>query len=267
MHPKNVSYNFWNHGEVKVVNDKKEEQLVYMKPIPLQQFKWGLRLFKGIQVPSFHLADDWKDYNRTYHVRNYLDIDKYMNVSPLHPHDGLVIGWCGSMSHYDSFASSGILTALKKIGKMYPKIKFLFGGDKRIFDLVEVDNKVHQPYVPSEQWSSLLKTIDIGIAPLYGEYDKRRSWIKVLEYMALKIPWVASTYPTYDEFHDYGLMTENGSKYWEYALVDMIDNYGKHKEKANTTAYDFALSQSIDNNIEKVTIPLYEELIKMDYLY
>jgi glycosyltransferase involved in cell wall biosynthesis len=264
MHPKNVSYGFWNRGEVKLVNEKGGEQVVYMKPIPLEQFKWGLRLFKALQMPSYHLADDWKEYCPTYYIHNHLDIEKYQNVTPLLPHDGLVIGWCGSMSHYDSFATSGVLTALKKIGKSYPKIKFLFGGDKRIFDLVEVDNKVHHPYVPAEQWSSLLKTIDIGIAPLHGEYDKRRSWIKALEHLALKTPCIASDLPTYNELHDYIKITPNGSKWWETAIVDMIENYSIYKEKADTIGYDFAVSQSIDNNIEE-TIALYQKIVTMPY--
>lgn len=267
MHPQNVSYRFWNYGEITFKDQEGKEQVAKMLPLPLEQFKWGLRLMKGAQVPSVYLAQDWSKYTPTYYVHNYLDIDKYMNIEPLHPHpkEEIVIGWCGSMSHHSSFTDSGVLDALRKITKRYPQVKVLIGGDKRIYDLLETKNKFFQPYVPAEQWTPLLKSIDIGLAPLSGEYDKRRSWIKVMEYMALKIPWVASTYPTYDELHDYGTMTNNGYTNWERSLSSVIDNYSVHKEKAETLGYDFALEQSSDKNVEKVTLPLYEKLINSPY--
>lgn len=266
MHPQNISYRFWTYGELTVKDNTGQERVVKMIPTPLEQFKWGLRMVKGVQVPSVYLAKDWSKYNTTHYVHNYLDWEKYQNIEPLIPHEGeIVIGWCGSMSHHSSFTDSGVLDALRKVTKRYPNVKVLIGGDKRIFELLETSKKVYQPYVPREQWTALLKTIDIGLAPLSGEYDKRRSWIKALEYMALKVPWIASKYPTYDELHDYGYMTENGYVNWERSLCDMIDNYPKYKEKADTIAYEFAEKQSSDNNIEKVTLALYEKLINSPY--
>jgi len=269
MHPQNVSYNFWTHGEIKAKDPEGKEVLVYMKPKPIVQFKWGLQMVKGIQVPSVNLAKDWSKYNKTYYVHNFLDIDKYLNVEPLFPHpkDEIVIGWCGSMSHYASFNDSGVLQGLRRVARKYPQVKVLISGDRRLFELLDIrnDRKMFSPFVPKEQWCPLLKTLDIGLAPLAGEYDKRRSWIKALEYMALKVPWIATNYPTYDELHDYGLMTENGYKNWTDALEEMIENYPKYKEIAETTGYEFALQQSSDNNIEKVTLALYEELIEKPY--
>lgn len=268
MHPKNISYRFWTFGELHLKNDKGEEKLAIMNPPPLEQFKWGLRITKGIQVPSVNLANDWSKYGKTYYVHNFLDIEKYQgNIEPFYPHDGIVIGWCGSLSHFSSFSDSGIILALKKVAKRYPQVKVLISGDKRVYDLIDLPEtiKAFQPFVPKDRWTSLLKTLDIGLAPLSGEYDKRRSWIKTLEYMALKIPWVATDYPTYNELGNFGLLTKNGSKYWEVALSEMVENYSIYKEKANTTAYDFALSQTSDENIEKVTLALYEKLLNEPY--
>jgi glycosyltransferase involved in cell wall biosynthesis len=268
MHPQNISYNFWTHGELKYKESPDgPEKTAHMKPPPIEQFKWGLNMVKGVQVPSVNLAKDWSKYNNTYYIHNFLDVDKYMNVEPLYPHpkEEIVIGWCGSMSHYASFADSGVVQGLRKVASKYPHVKVLIGGDKRVFDLLDVRNKVFQPYVPAEQWTSLLKTLDIGLCPLAGEYDKRRSWIKALEWMALKVPWIASKYPTYDELHDYGLMTENGYKNWAEAITEMVENYPKYKQIADTTSYEFALEQSSDKNIEKVTLALYEKLIDEPY--
>jgi len=269
MHPQNISYNFWTHGELKMRNEQGEEKVIYMRPLPIEQFKWGLQMVKGIQVPSVNLAKDWSKYNKTYFVHNYLDIDKYKNVLPLFPHpkEEIIIGWCGSMSHYASFNDSGVLQALRRVARKYPQVKVMITGDRRIFEILEVkdDQKLFSPYVPYDQWASLLKTLDIGLCPLAGEYDKRRSWIKALEYMAVKVPWIASTYPTYDELHDYGLMTENGYRGWEDSISKMIEEYPKYQELAETKAYDFAMSQSAYIKMEEVIIPLYEKLIEESY--
>ena len=269
MHPKNISYNFWTHGEIKYKQSPEgEEKTGFMKPKPIEQFRWGLSMVKGVQVPSVNLAKDWSKYGPTYYVHNFLDMDKYLNIEPLYPKenkDEIIIGWCGSMSHYASFYDSGVLQGLRRITKKYPQVKVIISGDKRIFDLLEVKNKMYQPFVPANQWTPLLKTMDIGLCPLAGEYDKRRSWIKALEWMALKVPFIATNYPTYNELHDYGMMTENGYKNWEESISKMIEEYPKYKELAETKSFEFAQSQSSYINIEKVTIPLYEKLIKDPY--
>jgi hypothetical protein len=268
MHPQNPSYEFWTNGQLRAKNEKGEEAMITMNPLPIEQMKWGLRMVKGIQVPSEYLAKDWGRYTTAYYVHNFLEIKEYMDVQPLHPHpeDELWIGWCGSLSHHSSFTDSGLLDALRKVSKRYPKVKFLISGEKRVFDMLETKNKIFQPFVPAEQWTSLLKSLDIGLAPLSGEYDKRRSWIKALEYMALKIPWIASEYPTYNDLHEYGFLVKNGYVNWEHAIEDMIDNYPTYKKLAENEAYEFAVSQSLDNNIEKVTLKLYEKIINTPYL-
>jgi len=268
MHHENISYRFWTHGEVNLKDPEGKEVKGTMKPHPLTQFKWGHNILKGLQVPSVNLQKDWSKYNpNTYYVHNYLDIEKYMNVEQLYPHqkEDILIGWCGSLSHHSSFTGSGVLDALKRICKNYENVTVLISGDKRIYDLLEVKKKLFQPFVPPEKWTPLLKSLDIGLAPLSGEYDKRRSWIKALEYMALKVPFVATDYPTYSELREYGKMTENGYRPWLDSLTEVIENYPAYKEKAENEGYQFALSQSSDANIEKVTLKLYQKFINMPY--
>jgi glycosyltransferase involved in cell wall biosynthesis len=268
IHPKNISYDFWTQGKVQITSKEGEKKDAFLLIHPLKQFKWTLNMFKGVQVASEQLQKDWVKYNpNTYFVHNYLDMDKYLDVEPLFQKDDseIVIGWCGSLSHLPSFEGSGAIRALEKIAKKYPNVKILIGGDKKIFDLINVDNKIFQKHVPAEQWESLLKSIDIGLAPLSGEYDKRRSWIKALEYMALKIPWIATNYPTYRELKEFGIMTENGYHNWEHALTEMIENYDNYKKLAENEAFEFALQQSSYEKVKEVTIPLYEKFIEMEY--
>lgn len=262
----NVSYSFWEHGEVKLQNDKGETKISYMLPPPLTQMKLTLKLLKGAQVVSKKLAEDWGKYTPTYHVNNYLNMDRYKNAERLYPHDDIFIYWGGSLSHLYSFQNSGVLKALQNITEKYLNVKVLISGDKRVFDALQLKpgKKLYSNFVPEEKFASLVKTATIGLAPLIGEYDERRSWIKCLEYQILKIPWIASDLCTYAELRDYGILVENTPEAWEYAIAETIDNLPKYQEKANTISYEFAKTQDIDLNIHK-TLELYQKIIDGPY--
>jgi hypothetical protein len=263
MESTNVSFNFWEKGQIKYTDENQKEQIGFMLPPPLTQFKLTLKLMKGAQVVSKTLAEDWKKYTPTYHINNYLDIDRYKDAKPLYSLDRIILLWQGSLSHHASFANSGIIGGLEKICKKYPKVMVLLGGDRRNFDLLKnipQNQKIYSPFVPEEQYSSLIKTATIGLAPLATDYDKRRSWIKCLEYSYLKKPWIASNYPPYEELSPYGKLIENGANSWFEGLSEMIDHLPQYQEKANTISYDFACQQNIDLKIQS-TLDLYQKII------
>jgi hypothetical protein len=266
MHPKNVSYAFWTHGEVKYKDEQGVEHIDFMKPPPLKQLEWGIQMSKGLQTVSKTLASDWAYINDTYIINNHINVDEYVNKEPLYKHDDIWIGWGGSLSHMDSFESSGILKALKKIVKTYKNVKLLISGDHRVYELIDVpiDKKIFQPYVSPEHYASLIKSIDIYPIALAGDYDRRRSWIKGLEASICKIPWVASDWSVYDNMRQYTILTENGSQNWEEKLVEMIDNLPRHKERVQYEPYQFALEQDYMKHIDE-RINLYQKLIDKPY--
>ncbi len=250
MHPTNVAYPFWGQGLMKHADGTQEK----MEPAPLTQFKWGLRLVHGGTVPSRRLADDWQTFTDMHYVPNYIDLEKYTNVSR-DEHDGIVIGWGGSLSHLQSFTDSGVLSALKRVVKARPQVKIMVcGGDKRIFDQLNIpeNQKIYQPWVPFTNWAQVLAKFDIGLAPLLGAYDERRSWIKVLEYMVMRIPWVASEGPSYYDLRPYGWLVNNTPASWERVLLDMVDQVEDYRAEAADEPYLYALAQSADENVGKI---------------
>lgn len=247
MHPSNLNYRFWSEGVQR-------ETGVKIQPPPLTQFKWGLRLVHAATVPSRRLADDWRTYTEVYHLPNYIDLSRYQN-SQSQEHEGVIIGWGGSMSHYQSFMDSGLPKALQRVCKARPQVKVMIcGNDGRLArDLgIAQEQLIIQPWVRYQDWPSVLARFDIGLAPLAGEYDERRSWIKVLEYLVMKIPWVASEGAPYQEFRDFGWLVKNTSSAWERVLMDVVDHLVQYKEEARGSAYLAGISQAVDENIQKV---------------
>lgn len=265
---KNRAFDFWIKDTVYYTDKETgKEKPTSLKVPALTQFKWGLQKSKAIHMPSQALVDDWKKYNQNaFHVHNYLDWDRYVNAKPLYPKkkDEIIIGWNGGASHYRSFTESGIIPQIRRALKNYKNVRFLVSGDRRIYYELQLDEKrkIYQPHVPSEQWESLIATLDLAIVPLGDEFDKRRSWIKPLEYMAVKVPWIASNFPPYQELKDYGTLVENSN--WEEAICNALDNLTELKEKSSDIGYKFAESQSSDNNIGK-TMDLYQKIIDMPY--
>lgn len=248
-----------------------DQKIVKNLAVPaMDQFRFALKLMRGIQVPSKMLAEDWSKINEVKRINNYINPNAYIHAKPLYPKndDKIVVGWHGSMSHVASFKQSGIAKALKIISQKYDNVIIYLGGDRKNFDLVDVpeNRKRFHSYVSEQQWPSLLKTIDIAVAPLATKYDRRRSWIRAIEYMALKIPWIATNFEPYYDLKEYGTLTENGVENWVNSLSDMIENIDDYKEKAKGDPYEFALTQSYDLNMDK-TIEYYEQLINKPYTW
>ncbi|GAB4479687.1 MAG: hypothetical protein Kow0088_20830 [Anaerolineales bacterium] len=259
MHPSNPNYTFWSQG-IRRDNGQKVE------PPPLTQFKWGLRLVHAATTPSQRLAADWRAYTKMIYVPNYIDLNLYQNVQT-QKHDGIIIGWGGSVSHYQSFVESGLIPALQRLCQARPQVRVMIcGADLRIVKQLNLPKEqlIHVPWVPHDRWATVLSQFDIGIAPLAGEYDQRRSWIKVLEYMLMKIPWVASEGAPYEEFRSYGWLVQNTAQAWQRVLLDVVDHWEAYKKEASGEAYLVALSKTIDENIHltlKQYAAIYEKVL------
>lgn len=265
--PENKSYNFWTKGELKQM-DGQAEKITYMNPLPLEQLKWGLQIVKAGTFPSVNLCKDWGKYTRTFHVRNNIELERYRNITPLFPHPKkeIWIGWCGSLSHVHSFTESGIIQAMERISKEFKNVKILIGGDKRVYDAINVSEsrKAYTNFVPVKDFAKLLKSFDIPFAPLSSDYDMRRSWVKVLEYMALQIPWIATDCITYEELKPFGKTVVNSEENWYNAITNMIENIDTAREFAKEEPYKFALNQSADVQLDN-RLKIYQQIIDLEY--
>ena len=252
-----IAYDFWKFGKVTTHDGK---LLATWPEAPIDQLKWGVKLCHGLITPSKQLCRDWEGFTRVYYVPNYLESTSYPPV-PRPPSSRLSIGWGGSISHFQSWTDSGIIPAVERVARMRKVRILIAGSDARVYNALHVEDgkKFHIPSVPFKDWHKSIAQFDIGLAPLCGEYDRRRSWIKPMEYMLMGVPWIGSDNTSYDDLKPYGRVVKNTRQDWEEALLDYIDHpEARLRHVAEAQAY--ARSQDVLANAEEI-IAVYQRII------
>jgi glycosyltransferase involved in cell wall biosynthesis len=216
--------------------------------------QWGLRLVDAVITPSHRLIEDIRGLANAILIPDYIDLENFLSLGPA-PHDGIVIGWKNSSFDASGVLATGLKSALEHICKVRPQVRIeIFGGDPAVARQLALPPEV-QSFYPLDnpgEWPARLSGVDIGLAPLSGNLDERRGWSDVLEFMAMKIPWVASHGPAYYELRPYGWIIENNASTWERVLLDVIDHLSAYAEEALSEPYLFAISQGIEENVEAV---------------
>lgn len=217
----------------------------HMDPPPLYMLEEGLRRAGHLIAPNRVLLQDWSHVARGYYIPNFARAEWWTNLpsraeaKQAHWNLGgerIVIGWGGSVSHYDAWWGTGIREAARVLCHKYPDLVWVIcGNDPRIYEQLPVplSQKIMQPGVPPDQWPGLVKAFDIGVAPLFGPYDQRRSWIKGLEYLLAGVPWVGTAGEPYRDLANLGTLIANSPAGWEFALDQKIKGLRVEQEQAD----------------------------------
>ncbi len=240
----------------------------------IRSFKWGIRLVDAVICNSRKLAEDWSEKTSVYYLPDFISMDEYLIHGP-EQHEGVIIGLKLLQNGYDKVAETGLLTAIESIGREQPETKFLFYGDLSELQrkiILNPDQKIYIPARDNGDWQKTLSTIDLGLIPLAGTEDDRVGRFDALEYMLMKIPWVASEGAAFAELRQYGWLVQNHASLWERVLLDMVGNINAYKEDTAGEPYLFAIGQGKDEYIEKLfkiinfsqAKPVTRELINHD---
>ena len=163
-------------------------------------------------------------------LQNTVDVQKFKvheHITETIP----VLGWVGSTNHRsgDLEVVSGTIPPLQKLGLIslqhsgaHPDAPSLASK----WNITETSVKT-LPASEPENYPNLL-TMDIGIAPLRDTpFNHAKSDIKVLEYSASGIPWVASGLPAYETLQKlWGLgriARKNRPKEWQKHIKELCD--------------------------------------------
>jgi len=248
--PSNLApYQLWGRG----LTNMSDGRVVPMHPHPLVQFRQGLEIANCVTTPSRRLCLDTLPYNAHPLLReNWLDWPLYESLHR-EPHDGIWIGWGGSMSHIDSWLRSNVLGALLRVFRERDDVRLVLNGsDSRIAAILPEsvrERTITRPWVALADWPAQCAQYDLALAPLAGPYDERRSSIKVLEYLACGVPFVASKYPGYTDtpgLSSRGELVENTVEGWHHGIQSVLDNLPAQQAFAGTTGREYAKAHSAD---------------------
>jgi hypothetical protein len=265
----NPAKKFWIDGVVQVRNRAGQTSEKVLEEHPINTLKEAISKCTATTVPSYRLVSDWARFGTVVYIENYINSDMYIDITKFPRNDSTIrIGWGGSLGHIDSFKNSGVIDAIDTLMKEYSDIVFFLIGDKRITDLLPFKNRVmFHPYVTYKEWPSVITKYDIGIAPLAGEFDKRRSPIKLTEYCTAAIPF-AATYDLsegYAVYHNYkdanGFLIPNGAESWYNAIKDLFLNIEDHRRMAKENIH-IAEKYFAKNNVAKL-IGTYRDIIDL----
>lgn len=259
----NAAYDYWGRSLIKQVAPNGQVIHKVVKPDTLTQFRLGLRMCNAITTPSKVLCADYGDVAPAYHIPNWLDM-RYYNRSNTPTKGRIVIGWGGSISHQKSWADSEVIPALQRVLQARADVDILVAGDDaRIAAMLGCDPERVKTvsWTPYDRWHEILGRYNIGLAPLAGEYDARRSWIKVAEYEVMGIPYVASQQPPYDDTLQLGVLVPNTAEAWEYAIMNLVNDYKAHRQRAMGQRKRARAYYDINRNISK-TIETYNRILR-----
>jgi glycosyltransferase involved in cell wall biosynthesis len=157
-----------------------------------------LALADVVVTTSESLAETYREMGaRSVHViENHLG-DHYADLHRP-PHDGLVLGWAAWIDHQADWKQLGLHATVSRLLDAHPQLRVESVG---LIDLgLPSERYTRTDAVPFEQLGRQLVRFDIGIAPIVeNPFNRARSNIKVKEYAAAGVPWLASPIGPYAE--------------------------------------------------------------------
>jgi hypothetical protein len=151
------------------------------------------RMFASVDLvtaPSEHLAATFRDGGAAEArvIENYV-IDELARHRA--PRDALRIGWVAGLEHRLDLEQVPIVPALQRLLDTHPHVRVTTVGVRLELDSDRYD---HVPVVALPDLLRLVSTFEIGIAPLSPALaiNRARSNVKLKEYAAVGVPWLAS---------------------------------------------------------------------------
>jgi glycosyltransferase involved in cell wall biosynthesis len=153
-------------------------------------------------------------------VENYVEAGFVRERSTVtRPPDGVTVGWVAAAEHRGDLKELRLRRTLEAVLEQQPQLSLVSVG----VDLaVQSDRYAHVEHVPFPQLPDTVAQWDLALAPIADvSFNRVRSNIKVKEYAACGVPWLASPIGPYKELGE-----EQGGRLvpdygWADALADL----------------------------------------------
>lgn len=161
--------------------------------------------------------------------------------------EGVVVGWVAGGEHIADARRLKITQVLQRVLERRPEVRVVTMGVRLDLD---ASRYTHHKYIPLHQVGQEVRKFDVGLAPLADiPMSYARSDVKVKEYSAVGVPWLASNRGPYVGLSPRcgGLLVDDDG--WEAALIEMVTSRWK-RAQLRRCAERWARSQRVVKNVE-----------------
>lgn len=216
-----------------------------------REFRGQVKMMRRVQVATTtneRLADRWRaaDVGKVVAIENYLESGHY--VRGRRAKGVVTIGWCGAGEHRADSTRLGVAQMLQRVMARNDDVRVATIGVKLDLDGSRYS---HHPSVPFHNLAEALSHWDIGIAPVADIPNTyARSNVKVKEYSAAGVPWVASARGPYDGMgaSQGGMLARDDE--WEEKLVALAGSRLR-RARLRLAARAWSVTQHINRNVEQ----------------
>lgn len=149
-----------------------------------------MRLANLVTTPSAGLADQFRRMTETdvRVIENFVAPGE-PRATPSKPQQ-VVVGWVAHLEHQTDIERLRLREPLQRLLDRHPHVHLVTVGCGLGLD---GERYHHVRYVPFEELRAYVASFDVGLAPIADSaFNRSRSNVKVKEYAALGIPWLAS---------------------------------------------------------------------------
>lgn len=207
-----------------------------------------LRTVDVVTTPSEHLAEQFRAAGAqdVRVIENYLP-DGFPGTKPI-KHDGVTIVWLAGLEHQVDYQQLRLRDTLLRLLDAHRDLNVLSIG---LGLGLKTDRYEHIPIVDFVDLPRVLARGDVGIAPLSDlPWNAARSNIKVKEYAAAGLPWLASSFGPYralGESEGGRLVADDD---WHGALDELVADARARKKLAKRAA-KWAKDQTIGKHADE----------------
>ena len=190
--------------------------------------------YRAMGAESVHVIEN-------YLGPNFADLER-------RPHDGVVVGWAAWLDHQADWAALRLQPVFEQLLDEHPNLRVESIGQ---IDLgLPPERYKRIPVVPFEQLGATLTNLDIGIAPIDDiPFNRARSNIKVKEYAAAGVAWLASPIGPYA-----GLGEQQGGRLVDddawYRELDLLIRKPRMRRKLAKRASSWARAQMLGQHLD-----------------
>jgi glycosyltransferase involved in cell wall biosynthesis len=176
-------------------------------------------------------------------------IENYVPDEFLHPdrrpHPRVTIGWTAGLEHAADVQRLPIVPVLQRLLDERDDVNVISLGLRLG---LRSDRYFHIPYVPVQVLTQQLAEFDVGIAPLADiDFSRSRSNVKLKEYAAAGVPWLASPVGPYA-----GMSEQEGGRLvaddrWHDELTRLIEK-PKDRRKLAKRGAKWVARQTLSHN-------------------